>query len=142
MEENKTTKQKICPNCGEHLTPEQDVCPVCGLGYAAYMEVKSNPKAELAKLYELVESYDGWSTPEEKKERRKEREEKWSKNRGISEEQEDSFLLIIVFIIIMLIYSIGLIPQHIYSRMGNSDYDMVGDMGWHFSWRTKGQYRI
>ncbi len=112
MEENKTTKQKICPNCGEHLTPEQDVCPVCGLGYAAYMEVKSNPKAELAKLYELVESYDGWSTPEEKKERRKEREEKWSKNRGISEEQEDSFLLIIVFIIIMLIYSIGLIPQH------------------------------
>ncbi len=58
MEENKTTKQKICPNCGEHLTPEQDVCPVCGLGYAAYMEVKSNPKAELAKLYELVESYD------------------------------------------------------------------------------------
>ena len=68
METNQeNTQQKICPNCGEHLTPEQDVCPVCGLGYAAYMEVKSNPKAELAKLYELVESYDGWSTPEEKK---------------------------------------------------------------------------
>ena len=67
MEINKTTKQKICPNCGEHLTPEQDVCPVCGLGYAAYMEVKSNPKAELAKLYELVESYDGWSRREKKR---------------------------------------------------------------------------
>lgn len=87
MEENNTTKQKICPNCGEPLTPEQDICPVCGLGYAAYMEVKSNPKAELAKLYELVESYDGWSTPEEKKERRREERRKAKEERREKREE-------------------------------------------------------
>ena len=107
MEINKTTKQKICPNCGEHLTPEQDVCPVCGLGYAAYMEVKSNPKAELAKLYELVESYDGWSTPEEKKERRREKRRKERRGR-----REDILIGIIsVVFIIMLICAFGLIPE-------------------------------
>ncbi len=108
MEEN--TQQKICPNCGEHLTPEQDVCPVCGLGYAAYMEVKSNPKAELAKLYELIESYDGWSTPEEKKERRrKERRREKEERKEKREEILDGIM--IAAIAIMLISVIGLIPE-------------------------------
>jgi len=119
MEENKTTKQentkqKICPNCGEHLTPEQDVCPVCGLGYAAYMEVKSNPKAELAKLYELVDSYDGWSTPEEKKERRREerRKEREERRKKIEENASFNSLIIATFIFLAILICIfGLIPD-------------------------------
>ncbi len=110
---NTTTKQKICPNCGEHLTPEQDVCPVCGLGYAAYMEVKSNPKAELAKLYELVESYDGWSTPEEKKERRKEerRREREERRKEKEEKIYTIFLVTLIAFVPMILSVIGLIPE-------------------------------
>ena len=109
INQTKSPKQKICPNCGEHLTPEQDVCPVCGLNYVAYMKAKSNPKAELAKLYELVESYDGWSTPEEKKERRREERRKEKEER--SKKTDTIFLVTLIAFIPMILSVFGLIPE-------------------------------